>query len=258
MKKLILLLLLPFLLSAYDPNITGTQGLYQADAVGNFTLSGVDIQAWSASAGAVAVDLNSDAASDPVYDATNKLIDFVGGARALQNADVYDISTVDFNLMVYFKTGSDVTTAQYIISKGVSADHYRIFISGGKIYIRIYEGGAYWVDYNQDIAIDTNYFVYISLDKNGTQFIYVNDSRVLNQTVTETDDLNNADNFRVGLGGTTYYFGKIYEVRITNTATTEADAVLYYADLQCRYLNTGCLASNTYLSRNKRTGRAKR
>ena len=237
MNKL-LLFLLPFTLSAqFDPNVSGTTGLWQTDAVSKVTLDGVNVDV---ALDQIASQNLTTPANQPAWGPNYMAFDG-SNSEYIFTGDYYDPRANDFSFDIFFKTGADVTTLQYLILKGTSGNYWRVVITTGLLGLRIF-AGANWVLISPAIVANTNYLFSFSGDRDGTQRAYLNGVSVLDQSTTNTVDINNAANFTIATQDniSNFFTGFVYEARIVAGVTT--DHAAYYADLQCRYLSLGCSA----------------
>lgn len=143
----------------------------------------------------------------------------------------------NYTLEIYFRTGSDVTTAQRLIrGHNVTVGHI-IYISGGNVNYYFDTSGSTALAQSRVIAINTTYYYCITVDRSGNMIQYLNNVGALPYNISAlTGDLNIGAN-PVSIGGqvsSTYFTGIIYEIRLSAGIRSEAERTSYYTDLQSR------------------------
>jgi len=145
-----------------------------------------------------------------------------------------DMGTGDITIEALFTTTSDVTSFQPVcIKNDNNAIHkgYMIFINGGNLIFRIYDGsGTAYVANSIAASINTDYYVAMSVDRNGEQFGYVNGSKVWTQSTTNSVDISSNYNFYIGTDNTitTASTKSFMQVVLSSIAKSEADVGRYY------------------------------
>ena len=146
------------------------------------------------------------------------------------NADDLNVGTDDFTLEAWITTGTDISSIGYIVTKGVSGAHYRLFTHEGRLKFYINDGTEYWM--TSAVVVDPNkkYYVAVTLDRDGHQKVYVNGVLKIDQNKTNTTNIVSSNHFTIGsqYNSSSYFRGEIEQVHITKRVKTAEEIQNYY------------------------------
>lgn len=165
--------------------------------------------------------------SNPAYEGGTALT-FDGIAEKLVETAAGDFNpgTGDFSIEVRFRTHSSFAT-DALIDKGgafgpTNKEYTIILHSAGQMRFTINDAsGTPYINsstFLTNLSVITWYYIAVTIDRDGDQILYKDGSQADIQTVTNSVNLNDTDNFEIGVtrGSLNWFTGTVVEGRYSN------------------------------------------
>jgi len=179
-------------------------------------------------------DLLSDmTGTSPIYQGGHGLkFDGISTYLYMLYSEASDLNpgTGDFSIYCTIKTEDDVSTSQYLVSKGATSSHitYNFYIINSYLWVNVGDGDTgSWINFSYPVSTQTEYRIILSASRNGNQKLFINGSEVESQSVTNTSDLSGTYTFALGAYYNGNYVSKVnlYDFAYLNKALTDQKAI---------------------------------
>jgi hypothetical protein len=169
------------------------------------------------------------------------------------SAGDFNLGTGDGTFDVRLKTGANFSAIRSIVDKGgafgpTNKEYILSISTASQFRTSVLDGsGSAWINgssFNTGVSTSTDYFFSVTLDRDGNQILYKDGSQVDIQTVSNSVDISDTDNFEIGVtrGNLQWFLGTIYEIRYSNIVMTSQQIKESYGLAKGWRTGTGSIA----------------